>query len=311
MWAGIVLVALVVGDHAADAQAQGLPCPSPAEVDAELVRVGAIGVVPPVIEVIGNRMRVVLRGLDGSSIGSREVEAPQTCHERATVAAVFVATWMGIWPKAPEAMRAPVAAAAGAPSLAAVEKPAVPPPSRPAEVTSDSHPPASLGGRRSTEFGLALQGGYDGNGAALGIAIEARRALVGPLLAWAGVCAATERERAVGPAVGGYSRPAMEIGPALRLGHGRVQADFAASGRLGIVIVRGRDLPVAHAKAHLVPGAAAEARLLLAGERWSPFVVVGTSTWFGQQQLTLDNSEAKADLPRGDIEAGLGIFWSP
>jgi hypothetical protein len=90
-----------------------------------------------------------------------------------------------------------------------------------------------------------------------------------------------------------------------------VQADLAASGRLGILIARGRDLPVAHAKVHVVPGAAAKARLVLAGERLSPFVVVGTSYWFGQQQLTLDNSDAKAELPRWDVEAGLGIFWSP
>lgn len=311
MWAGIVLVALVGGDHAADAQVQGLPCPGPADVDAELVRVGAIGVAPPVIEVIGDRMRVALRGLDGSSIGSREVEAPQTCHERATVAAVFVATWMGIWPKAPEGTRAPATAAAREPSQAVVEKPAPPPPSRPAEVTSDAHPPAALEGRRSTEIGLALQGGHDGNAAALGIAIEARRPLVGPLLAWVGIRATTERDRTVGPAVGGYSRPAMEIGPALRLGHGRVQADLAAAGRLGILIVRGRDLPVAHVKAHVVPGAAAEARLVLAGKRLSPFAAVAAGYWFGQQQLTLDHSAAKSDLPRWDVEAGLGIFWAP
>jgi hypothetical protein len=34
-------------------------------------------------------------------LGSREVEAPASCHERATVAAVLVATWMGVWPEGP------------------------------------------------------------------------------------------------------------------------------------------------------------------------------------------------------------------
>jgi hypothetical protein len=100
------------------------------------------------------------------------------------------------------------------------------------------------------------------------------------------------------------------MGPALRLGHGRVQADLAASGRLGLLIVRGKGLPVTHSKTHLIPGAAACVRLLIAGERMSPFVVVGGGTWFGRQELRLDNDQSTVELSRWDVQAGLGIFWS-
>jgi hypothetical protein len=285
MWAGIALAALLASEPAADAQPQASLCPSPAEVEAELARLGAIGVAPPNIEVIGDRMRVVLHGHDGAPVGSREIEAPSTCRERATVAAVLVATWMGIWPESP--------------------RPASPSPTAPTpRPAATSHVPAQLG--------LAVLGVHDGNAAALGIAVEARRQLVGPLYGWAGLGATTERDRTVGPAVAGYMRPAIELGPAFRIGRSRVQADLAASFRLGILFLRGKGLPVTHQKTHVAPGAAANLRLVLAGERSSPFVVVGASTWFASQELRVDENDTwTADLPRWDVTAGLGLFWSP
>ncbi len=295
MWVGIVLAALTVGELAADPHPEG-PCPSRADVEAELARVGAVGVAPPDVSVVGDRMHVVLRGRDGATVGSREVEVPETCYERATVAAVFVATWMGIWPEAPKAAAAP--------------PPALPSP--PADTLSAPVPSSMSSGASPTEIGLAVVGAHDGNAAALGGAIEVRRQLVGPLLGWAGVSATTERDRRVGPAAGGYLRPALDLGPAFRLGGGRVQADLAASGRLGVLILRGKDLPVTHQKVHVVPGVAAQMRVVIAGERLSPFVVVGGCYWFGQQQLWIENElTATADLPRWDVEAGLGLFWAP
>jgi hypothetical protein len=295
MWAGIVLVALIAGDSAADSQPQGPPCPSPAEVDAELARVGAVGVTPPDLEVVGDRMRVVLHGRDGAPVGSREVEAPRTCHERATVAAVLVATWMGIWPESPKT---------------ASPSPSPSPPLSPASASAPS-PPSAPSGAAGAELGLALLGAHDGNAAALGFAFEVGRPLLGPLRGWAGVTATTERERRVGPAVGGYLRPAVELGPALRLGRGRVQVDLALSARLGVLILRGKDLPVTYRKTRLAPGAAANLRLVLSGERLSPFVVIGGNAWLAPQELRLDDADATADLPRWEVTAGLGGFWAP
>ena len=46
-------------------------------------------------------MYVVLRAQDGSMLGARQVTAPETCNQRATVAAVFIAAWVGEWTSAP------------------------------------------------------------------------------------------------------------------------------------------------------------------------------------------------------------------
>jgi hypothetical protein len=52
-------------------------------------------------------------------------------------------------------------------------------------------------------------------------------------------------------------------------------------------------------------------RLVLAGQRWSPFVVVGATYWLVRQELTLDDQPATAGLPRWDAGVGLGLFWAP
>ena len=55
----------------------------------------------PEITIKDKKMHVVLRSPDGSMLGAREVAAPEACHERATVAAVFIAAWVGEWTTAP------------------------------------------------------------------------------------------------------------------------------------------------------------------------------------------------------------------
>jgi hypothetical protein len=268
-------------------------CPSEAEVAAELFRLGAEQGSHPEISFEGDRMRVVLHGRDGATVGSREVEAPARCHERATVAAVLVATWMGIWPEGP--------------------KPVGPPP--PPVVTQSPPPPvtapAPTAPGRRTEVGLALTGAHDGNAAAWGVAIEVRRRLVGPWRAGVGLTSTSERDRGVGPAFGGYTRPALEMGPALRFLHGRVQAEIGASARLGIVVLRGKDMPVTYRKMHAAAGMASNLRLVLAGEQFSPFIIATGSYWFGRQQLELDDDVATADLPHWDAGVGLGLLWAP
>jgi hypothetical protein len=281
MWAGVVLATLLAGDLASDPLREQ-PCPNSAEVESELARTGVTGVAPPDVEVVGDRMHVLLRGRDGVTVGSREVEAPRSCRERATVAAVLVATWMGIWPEGPRASGA-------APE--AVPRPAPP---------------------RRTEIGLTVAGAYDGNAATPGIAFEARRELLGPWWFWLGLSSTAERDRDFGQAKAGYLRPSLDLGPALRLGRGPLQADLAASGRLGAAVMRGKEMPVTHSKTHLVSGASASLRLILASQRWSPFISAATTYWFGGQQLTVDDAAGlTATLPRWDASLGLGLFWSP
>jgi hypothetical protein len=83
----------------------GTTCPSGDAVAAELDRLGAVVALAnlgsPEITVKDNKLQVVLRGQDGSMLGAREVAAPEDCHERATVAAVFIAAWVGAWTTTP------------------------------------------------------------------------------------------------------------------------------------------------------------------------------------------------------------------
>jgi hypothetical protein len=294
MWGGFalgVVAGLAAAGWAQPSVTDQVSCPSHAEVEAELIRLGAERGTYPEIAFEGSRMRVVLRGRDGAMLGSREVEAPAACHERATVAAVLVGTWMGIWPVGSEPTRPP-AGQVGTPAP------------RPQSIVSAT-PRA-----RRTEIGLAATGDYDGNASAWGVAVEVRRRLAGPWRAGVGVISTSERDLAVGPGLGGYTRPSFELSSALRLLHGRVQVEIGASARLGIAILRGKELPVTHRKLHPAAGMASDLRLVLQSEQFSPFIVATGSYWFGRQELTLDDDRAVATVPRWDVGLGLGLLWS-
>jgi hypothetical protein len=90
VWAAAVVV-----------QPANTTCPSEQAITAELDRLGVLATLAelglPEVTVEGTRMRVVFRGRDGALLGTREVAAPATCHERASTAAVFIAAWVGDW----------------------------------------------------------------------------------------------------------------------------------------------------------------------------------------------------------------------
>jgi hypothetical protein len=292
MWAGFVLgvfvslgAVLEIPERAAPPQT----CPSDVEVEAELARLGAGRSMRPEIVIEGSRMRVVLRAQDGSMVGSREVEAPVACHERATVAAVLVATWMGIWP--------------------AGESGTKPAPPSPAVIASPK--PLSPAAASTAEIGLAIEGAHDGNAAALGLALSASRALWAGVRVFAAASATTERDRSVGLGTAGYLRPTLEAGPALRLGRGVVSGEIGLSGRLGLLILRGKDLPVTRSATHVTPGVGGYVRLHVGRKSFVPFAFVSGAYWLAEQTLTLEGTATRADLPRWDATAGVGVLWAP
>jgi hypothetical protein len=292
MWVGLVLAAVFASlADISPSPSGGPPCPDPSEVDAQLVRLGVEGGVRPEITVVGDQMRVVLRGQDGLTLGSREVEAPASCHERATVAAVLVATWMGIWPAADPAESQ---SASLSTAMAAATRPG-------------SAKPTRKGG---TEVALALTGAYDGNALALGLAAETRWRVLGPWRGFVALSATTEREIEVGGAHAAYLRPSIDVGPSLGLGSHSVRAEVGLSARLGLLILRGKDLPVTHLTAHVVPGLAAGLRLVFVGNSLSPFVTAGSAYWFGRESVKLDDDPATAELPRWDAQVGVGVLWA-
>lgn len=258
-----------------------LPCPDPGDVASQLARLGVNQRTQPEIVVTGNKMRVMLRGRDGATLGSREVEAPASCQERATVASVLVATWMGAWPEA--------------------HVPAPTPPDSPAP--RDPTPRAT--------FGLSFLTALDGNGLAFGGGADAFIYLYGALHAALTLSATTEREQSIGPAQVGYMRPALAVGPALLLGRGRIRWQLGATGQGGMLRMRGKGLSTAHQTTNVTFGAGAFLRVLFAGNRVSPFANLGTVAWFGHQRATLDDAPDTALMPRWDAQLSLGASFSP
>jgi hypothetical protein len=281
IWATVVVSAL------ADSQSpsSGPPCPDPVEVEAQLARLGVEHGVRPEIAVTGDKMRVVLYRPDGETLGSRQVEAPASCHERATVAAVLVATWMGVWPEA-----------------------AKPTATTPASPASPNEPRAG-GDGQGFGIAMALTGAFDGNGLGMGIAAESNWRLYGPLRGWVGLSAFTERDKNIGPGRAAYTRPALEAGPSLRFGRGRVQGEIGLAGRLGLLLLRGKDLTTTYLRMRAVPGAGTWLRLMVVSKSLSPFLTAGGAYWLGRETATLDDSDATTALPRWDAHLGVGVFW--
>jgi hypothetical protein len=122
--------------------------------------------------------------------------------------------------------------------------------------------------------------------------------------------ATTEREIDVGGGHAAYLRPSIDVGPSLGLGSHRVRAEIGLSARLGLLILRGKDLPVTHLTARAVPGLAAGLRLVFVGNSLSPFVTAGGAYWFGRESVKLDDDPATAELPRWDAQVGVGILWA-
>jgi hypothetical protein len=281
MWVALATT-LVVSLAESPVLSSPLPCPEPADVAAQLSRMGVNQGTQPEIAVMGDRMRVVLRGRDGTMLGSREVEAPAACHERANVAAVLVATWMGVWPEAPRQ---------------------VPTPAVPQEAPAPHDPLAA--------FGISILTAFDSNGLALGAGAETSLHLHGPLLAVASLSATTEREQPIGPAHAGYMRPALAVGPALALGRGRIRWQLGMTGQVGLLLLRGKGLATIHRTTSAEPGAGACLRVLLAGARFTPFAHLGGVYWFGRQSATLDDAPDTAQLPAWDAHLALGVSFSP
>ena len=280
MWGAL---ATIVVSALADGQSpSGTPCPDPAEVEAQLARMGVERGVRPEIEITNDKMQVVLRSPDGETLGSRQVEAPASCHERASVAAVLAATWMGVWP---EAVRPAVAEPTAVPKQTAV---------------NDGH---------GYGIAMSLDGAFDGNGLAMGIAAESNWRLAGPLRGWAGLSVFTERAKDIDVGQAAYTRPTLEAGPSVRVGHGRIQSEIGLCGSLGLLLLRGKGLATTNSKVRAQPGTGSWLRVMLVSRSFAPFLAAGGTFWFGKETATLDGSDEAVQLPRWDAHLGLGVFW--
>ena len=261
-------------------------CPRADAVAAELDRLGATASLAVLgsheVTVEGARMRVVLRGRDGSILGSREVAAPEACDERASVAAVFVAAWVGAWSTNPM------------PNLPSRE------PSTNAAIQTRRSPTVEIAG-------LAF-GTHNGDAGTFGAGVFASYAISDALTVAALLETTGERETTVGPAMATYRTSRLGVGVGLRRRWGRLFGELGSFPELTLLAANGKPLVVP--RKVTTWGAALEVRgrtgLVLG--RFLPFLFVGASSALRAERLTLDDYPADATtLSRWNFSAGAGL----
>ena len=311
----------------------GTTCPSRDAVAAELDRLGAVAALAnlgsPEITVKDTKMRVVLRGRDGSTLGAREVAAPEDCHERATVAAVFIAAWVGEWTTTPlaEAQAAKLEAkpavfpssfspprpraadpasptslplreqseAAKADAAEPPEAKAAPPDTKAAEpvpaAAAESKPVAVAAEKRGLQGEVAGLGfgTYDGDAGTFGVGVSVGFRPAGALVLAALFEATGERERTLGQGVAAYRSFRLGVGAGGWRKWGRVFGDLGIFPELTLLTLSGKQL--APGRSATAWGAAADlrARLGLTWGRFAPFLFAGGSYALRGERLTLDD----------------------
>ena len=341
LWAGAVTVLPM-----------GTTCPSGDAIAAELDRLGAVAALAalgsPEVTVKDTKMHVVLRGQDGSMLGAREVAAPEACVERATVAAVFIAAWVGEWTTAPLAekqnskLQAPNHSAGAASSS----------PPRPRPMTLDSTSPASLPLREQADLAKAEEakppdakpaspntkesapettplvpaatrpklgipgevaalgfGTHDGDAGTFGAGILVGYRLRGALALAALFEGTGEREQTLGPGRAAYRTFRLGVGAGVLRKWGRVFGDVGIFPELTLLTVSGKQLQSGHNATAWGAAADLRARLGLAWGRIAPFLLAGASYALRGERLTLDDRSQSITLSRWNVSVGAGLAF--
>ncbi len=319
-------------------------CPRQEEVAAELDRLGASAALAtlgsPEVTVAENKMRVALRGRDGSVIGAREVAASEDCHQRAAVAAVFIAAWVGEWstplPRLPPPSSGegpPVRAAATPlpplppPESAVPRTPSPPvPPEPPKPSQPASHPPAPSRPKAPAPVlasdsrpvqapplevaGWAF-GTHDGDAGTFGAAVSAAYRFDGATALAALFETTGERESALGPGFATYRTARLGIGASLRKQRGHLFADAGLFPELTMLSLAGNGQQLDTTRSATTWGASMDlrGRVGFAAERFLPFLFAGGSVALRAEHLTLDGSQASSTLSRWNLSAGAGLAF--
>ena len=269
-------------------------CPGEAAVAAELNRLGASAAVAtlgsPEVTVDRTLMRVVLRDQNGSIVGAREVAAPETCHERASVAAVFIAAWAGVWTTVPS------------PTPASLPGPAP----APAPVSA---PVTAAQGRSATTIeiaGLAF-GTHDGEAGTIGAGVSAAYRLGKGLAAAALFETTGQRETALGPGLAAYRTSRLGLGASVSRTSGHLFADAGILPELTMLNVEGRQLVASHSVTTWGAAVDLRGRLGFAAGRFVPFLFAGGSWALRTERMTLDGSPKTKTLSRWNLSAGAGL----
>lgn len=263
--------------------ASPVSCPTAAQVDAELERLGESGVVDRLgesdVSVAGGTMRIVLRDRTGTTLGVREVAAPSECAKRISLAAVLLAAWAKTWNET-----------AFAPAVHA-------------EVAESAR------ARRDVEVGLAVGAAADGDGHAPAGGLLARVQLDHGLSTVVAADLEGQRQIPVGPGAATYLGLRLGCGLAVRAQRGLVWTELAVLPQVTRLSVEGKNLMTP--RTATLWGAAVEARgrIGLGWGRLAPFLSLAVDRTLVQERLTLDDTTDSAHLPAWDVAVQMGVSW--
>jgi len=300
---GGILARAFLATIALPAAAPGPPpgCPERRAVEQELDRLGAPPALAqtgtPDVSVDAGGMRIVLRGRDGKVLGMREVAAPEACQERAVVAAVVIAAWLGEWSAAEPGAAAP--APPSAPSVL-VRAPALPP-----APSAGARAPARI---ELAAFGSVVHDGDVGTWAAGG---ELAYGL-GDRFSVTGRGHATgERTQALGPGQAAYRSLGFGAGISWRRWLSRAVLLDAGGGPEALrTALRGEGLSAPRDGTAWSLAIDARIRLGLRLGPVVPFVQGGAAYLLATPKLTLDDRPETLTLSRWNVAAGLGLLFS-
>jgi len=296
--AAIVMAA--IGDPAPAALAPTPPaaCPARHDVEQEIDRLGVAAALAlegtPDVRVDDGAMQIVLRAPDGKVLGQREVAAPGACHERAVVAAVVIAAWLGEW--------------SGRETPAPAPSPAPPPPlvltGTPAPPTPAPRTPPRID---IAAFGFGV---HDGDAGTWGAGGELGYRLSGPFSVIVLGQGTGERSQGLGPGRAAYSSSRFGAGLAWRRWFGRTLLDFGLAPEAARVALRGEQLPTTRAATTWSLTTDGRVRLGLRLGAAVPFVYADAAYAVATARLTLDDRPDQVTLSRWNLAAGLGLLFS-
>ena len=276
-------------------------CPERHDVEHELERLGAAPALAlkgtPDITVNDSGMHIVLRGRDGKVLGEREVAAPEACQERAVVAAVVIAAWLGEWSAAEP--RAAAARPPAAPPVLTVAAPAPPPPS-----PRRSTPPRL----ELAAFGSAV---HDGDAATWAAGGELAYGLGDRFSVTAQGHTTGDRTRPLGPGQAAYQSRGFGAGISWRRRFGRAVLDAGLGPEALRTAFQGERLVTPRGATAWTLAIDGRVRLGLALGPIVPFVYAGADYGIGTSRLTLDDRpDQVTTLSRWNVAAGVGLLFS-
>jgi hypothetical protein len=286
----LAVLALWLAQPMLDVQGEST-CPTSAEVSERLARLvppggpGRPGRAPHALLSDGKKfVNIELVGPDGGLLAERRLERAAPCSDLAEAVAVILAAWLAKF----------------SPALAAAE--VLPPPS----------PPAVVNPRRVARLDLGIAGllSLVGGQAVWGGKLEGMLFPFGIPLGFDGAFSLTATHTqsfAAPPVEAKWIRPALSLGPDLRLSGRRSALDMHANAVLALLHVEGQGLQQISSDTGPQFGLSAGLRGLWTWSRGAAWAGADLFIYPGRDRLTVANHGEVGALPHLELQIALGV----